>query len=57
MSENMDAQSNSTPSEDKPVVKRAYTKPLLIEYGSVRDFTRGPGGTRPDTKAGSYTGG
>lgn len=51
----MDAQSNATDTPEKPVGKRAYAKPQLIEYGSVRDFTRGPGGSRSDTKIGSYT--
>ena len=52
----MDAQSNSTQTPEQPAAKRDYEKPRLIEYGSVRDFTRGPGGSRADTKFGAYSG-
>ena len=49
----MEAQSNSKQATAEPTAKRAYGKPELIEYGNVRDFTRGSGGTKPDSKAGS----
>ncbi len=36
--------------------KRAYEKPSLIEYGDVREFTRGPGGSVQDVFGGdSYS--
>ncbi|HHH26807.1 MAG TPA: lasso RiPP family leader peptide-containing protein [Polyangiaceae bacterium] len=36
--------------------RRHYAKPKLVEYGNVREFTRGPGGSKPDAKAGSISG-
>jgi hypothetical protein len=44
----MEGQINTKRSEPAPNGKRAYVKPLLIEYGDVREFTRGPGGSKPD---------
>lgn len=29
-------------------MKQAYTRPTLIEYGSVAELTLGSGGTKPD---------
>jgi hypothetical protein len=34
--------------------KRAYKKPLLIEFGDVREFTKGPGGSKLDSKSGGF---
>lgn len=35
-----------------PKGKKAYDKPRLTEYGDVREFTRGPGGSQKDLKGG-----
>ena len=35
------------------VTKKAYVKPRLVEYGDVREFTRGPGGSIKDSKGGA----
>lgn len=32
--------------------KRPYEKPRIVEYGDVREFTRGPGGSQQDKKGG-----
>jgi hypothetical protein len=40
-----------------PQPRRPYKAPRLTEFGNVRDFTRGPGGTKADTKAGAFTSG
>jgi hypothetical protein len=44
----MEAQNNTKRSAPEPSEKRAYSKPVLIEYGDVREFTRGSGGSQPD---------
>jgi hypothetical protein len=50
----MEAQSNSQQISKEPSAKRAYRKPELVEYGNVRDFTRGPGGGSADAKGGAF---
>lgn len=38
------------------VAKKTYEKPRLVEYGDVREFTKGPGGSKKDAKAGGVKG-
>ena len=35
--------------------KQPYEAPKLKDFGPVGELTNGPGGTRPDTGAGSMT--
>ena len=51
----MEAQSNSTHSNDKTVEKRADSKPELVAYGSVSEFTRGPAGSKADSQEGRFS--
>lgn len=37
---------------DKPVEKLTYTKPVLVEYGSVRNLTGGSRGSDADVGGG-----
>lgn len=38
-----------TPQDDQPeTVKRAYERPEIVDYGSVRELTRGTG-SKPQT--------
>lgn len=32
--------------------KKPYSKPVVMEFGDVREFTRGPGGSIKDKKGG-----
>lgn len=36
--------------------KKTYEKPRLVEYGDVREFTKGPGGSKKDSKSGGVQG-
>lgn len=41
-------------SDSEPTAqRRTYQRPELTEYGNVREFTRGPGGTKADAKIGA----
>ena len=37
-------------------VKKQYTRPALVEYGSLEQLTRGPGGNIPDNPPGNAVG-
>lgn len=39
---------NQQPQHHQPATPRPYMKPKLTEYGNVRDFTRGGGGSKAD---------
>jgi hypothetical protein len=54
MGDDMEAQTKPTQAVQESPVKRPYHKPELIEYGSVLEFTRGPGGKSPDSKIGGH---
>lgn len=43
-----DGTQETTPSADKPAAKRIYRRPELVEFGDVRELTRGATGTRAD---------
>lgn len=47
----MDAQDETqetTRPANEPMAKRAYRRPELVEYGDVRELTRGGGATKGD---------
>jgi hypothetical protein len=49
----MDAQDDTqttTRPADMPVAKRAYRRPELVEFGDVRELTRGGGKTKKETR-------
>jgi hypothetical protein len=49
----MDAQDDTkekTRPANAPMAKRAYRRPELVEYGDVRELTRGGGHTKKDGK-------
>ena len=37
-------------------VKKRYARPAIVEYGSLEQLTRGPGGTVPDNPPGNAVG-
>ena len=38
----------AAPDTAVPKAKQPYVKPELVEYGDVREFTRGPGGSKSE---------
>jgi hypothetical protein len=53
----MSKQTNNNQSSATTDKKKPYEKPALLEYGDVREFTRGSGGSKPDPFGGdSFSG-